>query len=113
MMERALMHVDNCYFIPNIEANGYLCKTNMPSNTAFRGFGAPQAMFAAETMLRHIASSLNKTYESIVSINMYKEGSLTHFNQLLTYCTLERCWKECIDSSNYWQRKTDVEYFNR
>ncbi|XP_032515070.2 xanthine dehydrogenase-like [Danaus plexippus] len=113
MMERALFHVDNCYFIPNIQINGYLCKTNTPSNTAFRGFGAPQAMMAAETMIRDIASALNKEYEEIISANLYAEGSLTHFNQRLTYCTLPRCWSECIERSDYWQRKQDIAEYNR
>lgn len=113
MMERALAHVDNCYFIPNVEVHGYLCKTNMPSNTAFRGFGAPKAMLAAETMVRHIATTLSKSYEDIVAVNLYQEGLMTHHNQILTYCTLSRCWDECIESSHYWQRKKDVEEFNR
>ncbi|CAH0581384.1 unnamed protein product [Chrysodeixis includens] len=113
MIERTLVHVDNCYFIPNVEVHGYLCKTNMPSNTAFRGFGAPKAMMAAETMIRHVATELNKSYEEIICINMYQEGSLTHYNQELTYCTLSRCWNECIESSNYWQRRIEVEEFNR
>ncbi|XP_047530210.1 xanthine dehydrogenase-like [Vanessa atalanta] len=113
MLERAMAHVDNCYYIPNIEVNGYLCKTNMPSNTAFRGFGAPKAMLAAEAMIRKIADILGKKYEEIVDINIYKEGNLTHFNQKLTYCTLGRCWKECIELSDYWHRKQLVEDFNR
>ncbi|XP_072938679.1 xanthine dehydrogenase-like [Epargyreus clarus] len=113
MMERAIVHVDNCYFIPNIEVNGYVCKTNLPSNTAFRGFGAPQAMLAAEIMMRNIAEVVGKQYEDVASINLYQEGNLTHYNQTLTYCTLQRCWNECIESSNYWQRKKEVEEFNK
>ncbi|XP_075974596.1 xanthine dehydrogenase-like [Anticarsia gemmatalis] len=113
MIERALVHVDNCYNIPNIQVVGYLCRTNMPSNTAFRGFGAPKAMLAAETMIRHIAETLNKSYEEIVQINLYQEGALTHFNQTLTYCTLSRCWNECIETSDYWNRKKAVDDFNR
>ncbi|XP_053612796.1 xanthine dehydrogenase-like [Plodia interpunctella] len=113
MIERAIVHVDNCYYIPNIEVKGYICKTNLPSNTAFRGFGAPQAMLATEAMIRDVAEALNKTYEEIVEINMYHEGQLTHFNQILIYCTIERCWNECIQNCNYWRRKKDVEHFNR
>ena len=41
-MERALFHMENCYLIPNIRGQGYMCKTNIPTNTAFRGFGGPQ-----------------------------------------------------------------------
>ncbi|KAJ2950078.1 hypothetical protein O0L34_g11418 [Tuta absoluta] len=113
MMERALVHVDNCYYIPNIQVNGYVCKTNTPSNTAFRGFGAPKAMLAAETMIRDIASALNKTYEEIILLNLYREGYFTHYNQELTYCTLSRCLEECIETSDYWERKKNIEEFNR
>ena len=42
VMEKALLHMANCYLIPNIRGVGYLCKTNISSTTAFRGFGAPQ-----------------------------------------------------------------------
>lgn len=113
MVERAIFHIDNCYYIPNVEINGYICKTNIPSNTAFRGFGAPQAMFGTEVMIRHIASALGKSYEDIININLYDEGSMTHFNQTLTYCTLPRCWNECVEKSDYWRRKKIVEEFNR
>ncbi|XP_061729904.1 xanthine dehydrogenase-like [Cydia pomonella] len=113
MMERIVMHLDNCYFIPNIDIEGYLCKTNMPSNTAFRGFGGPQAMFAMETLIRDVASALGKDYEEIADLNLYREGHLTHFNQCLTYCTISRCWKECIEISNYWKRKKSIEEFNK
>ncbi|XP_013187119.1 xanthine dehydrogenase [Amyelois transitella] len=113
MIERAVFHVDNTYYIPNVKVKGYICKTNLPSNTAFRGFGAPQAMLATEAMIRDVATILNKTYEEVAEINMYQEGQLTHFNQKLTYCTISRCWNECIQSCDYWQRKKQVEDFNR
>lgn len=113
MVERVVMHVDNCYFIPNMDIEVYLCKTNMPSNTAFRGFGAPKAMLAAEAVIRDIAAVLGKNYEEMVDINLYREGQLTHFNQTLSYCTLSRCWSECIESCDYWERKKSVKHFNR
>lgn len=45
-------HMQNAYRIPNMHYRGYLCKTNLPSFTAFRGFGGPQSMFVAETIIR-------------------------------------------------------------
>ena len=42
VMDRALFHMDNAYLIPNIRGVGHVCKTNLPTNTAFRGFGGPQ-----------------------------------------------------------------------
>ena len=52
-MERALHHCQNSYRVPNMHLTGYCCRTNLPSFTAFRGFGAPQAMFVAETIIRY------------------------------------------------------------
>ncbi|XP_052756118.1 xanthine dehydrogenase-like [Galleria mellonella] len=113
LVSRSIAHIDNCYNIPNVEVNAYICKTNLPSNTAFRGFGAPQVMFAAENMIRDIAANLDKTYEEIAILNMYREGDLTHYNQSLKYCTLSRCWNECIENSAYWRRKVEVDEFNK
>ena len=55
VMERGISHADNAYHIPNVHVRGYVCKTNLPSNTAFRGFGAPQAMFVAETIVDKVS----------------------------------------------------------
>ena len=60
-MQKALFAVDNCYKIPNICVTGYLCKTNLASNTAFRGFGAPQAHLICENWINDIASELGIT----------------------------------------------------
>lgn len=55
-----MFHFENSYKIPAADVYGFMCKTNIPSNTAFRGFGGPQGMFLAETMIRHIAEYLTK-----------------------------------------------------
>lgn len=59
VLERALFSADNAYNIPNIEFNGYVCKTNIPSNTAFRGFGGPQGMMFTENVFDQVADKLN------------------------------------------------------
>lgn len=64
-MDRALFHSDASYKIPNIRVTGYLCKTNIPSNTAFRGFGGPQGMFIAETWIEHIAKTLDISVKQV------------------------------------------------
>lgn len=112
-MERAMFHMQNTYLIPNCKLYGILCKTNLPSNTAFRGFGAPQSMFAAENMIRDIAEFLHKDSTEIAKINLYKEGDFTHYNMKLENCTLERCWNECIQRSNYYNMKEQIEEFNK
>jgi xanthine dehydrogenase molybdopterin-binding subunit B len=55
-----MMHFENAYLIPNVAVYGYVCKTNLVTNTAFRGFGAPQGMFIGETMMRQVAAYLKK-----------------------------------------------------
>ncbi|XP_029794417.1 xanthine dehydrogenase/oxidase-like [Suricata suricatta] len=112
IMERALLHMDNCYNIPNIRGTGRLCKTNLPSNTAFRGFGGPQGMLIAEYWMSEVAVTCGLPAEEVRRINMYKEGDLTHFNQKLEGFTLSKCWDECLASSQYHARKREVEKFN-
>ena len=45
VMDRALFHLDNAYYIPHVRGVGFCCRTNLPTNTAFRGFGGPQVLF--------------------------------------------------------------------
>merc|ERR1719167_95965 len=56
VVERALFHSDNSYKVPNLRSRGYVCKTNLASNTAFRGFGGPQGLMIAETWVERIAT---------------------------------------------------------
>lgn len=60
-----MLHIENAYYIPNVFIEGWACKTNLPSNTAFRGFGGPQGMFAGEVIVRHVAHVLGKDYTEI------------------------------------------------
>lgn len=113
IMERALFHMDNCYKIPNIRGTGRLCKTNLPSNTAFRGFGGPQGMLIAEYWMSDVAVTCGLPAEEVRRKNMYQEGDLTHFNQKLEGFTLPRCWDECMASSEYKARRSEVDKFNK
>uniref|UniRef100_A0A1B6KEG1 FAD-binding PCMH-type domain-containing protein n=1 Tax=Graphocephala atropunctata TaxID=36148 RepID=A0A1B6KEG1_9HEMI len=113
VMERAMMHFENAYSIPHVSVYGYVCKTNLVSNTAFRGFGAPQAMLIGENMMRQVAAYLDKDPFEICLLNLYKEGDYTPFNQQLTYCTMDRCWQEVVTDSHYISRKAAVQKFNK
>uniref|UniRef100_A0A8C9E2A2 Xanthine dehydrogenase n=1 Tax=Phocoena sinus TaxID=42100 RepID=A0A8C9E2A2_PHOSS len=113
IMERALLHMDNSYKIPNVRGTGRLCKTNLPSNTAFRGFGGPQALFIAEHWMSDVAVTCGLPAEEVRRKNLYREGDLTHFNQRLEGFNLPRCWDECLKSSQYHARKSEVDKFNK
>jgi xanthine dehydrogenase/oxidase len=79
-MDKALLHIDSCYNIPNIRVSGYVCKTNIPSNTAFRGFGGPQGMFVAETWIEQIASTLDISSEQVFDFSLKYTYSLMFYH---------------------------------
>ncbi|KTG38098.1 hypothetical protein cypCar_00048653, partial [Cyprinus carpio] len=56
IMEKALLHMDNGYKIPNLRGHGLVCKTYLPSYTAFRGFGGPQGLTIIESVLHEVAA---------------------------------------------------------
>ena len=65
ILERAMFHSDNVYEIPNVRIVGRVCFTNIPSNTAFRGFGGPQGLIIVENWIQRIAAELKKSPEEI------------------------------------------------
>ena len=68
VMERSMFHFENAYKIPVSNVYGYVCITNLPSNTAFRGFGGPQGMFAAENIMWDIAEYLGMDAAKVCKI---------------------------------------------
>lgn len=113
VMERAVFHIENSYRIPNIDCHGWVCRTNLPSNTAFRGFGGPQGMMVGENIVSNVASYLKMDPLVVRSLNLYQEGDRTHYNQTLDHCTLERCWSECRVSSRLDERRSSIDSFNQ
>ena len=74
VLTRALCHSDNCYWLPVLRFRGLPCKTNTVSNTAFRGYGGPQGMFAIETIIDVVARQLGKPLEDVRRRNFYGHG---------------------------------------
>ncbi|KAH8273086.1 hypothetical protein KR018_000235, partial [Drosophila ironensis] len=113
IMHRAMHHFENCYHIPNVRVRGWVCKTNLPSNTAFRAFGGPQGMFTGEHMIRDVARHVCRDVVDIMRLNFYKPGDTTHYNQEIEAFTIERCLNECIEQSHYNEKKEEVDRHNR
>ncbi|XP_013383775.1 xanthine dehydrogenase/oxidase-like, partial [Lingula anatina] len=113
VISESLCSFDNCYHIPNIVLTGILCKTNLPSNTAFRGYGAPQSMLVMENIIEDVSVSLNIPSHRVREINMYKENDLTPNGNRLINCTADRCWNEVIKQSGFCHKKEDIAKFNR
>uniref|UniRef100_A0A8C1K1Z7 Aldehyde oxidase 6 n=1 Tax=Cyprinus carpio TaxID=7962 RepID=A0A8C1K1Z7_CYPCA len=111
--EKILLHLDNAYNIPNLRGRSAACKTNLPSNTAFRGFGVPQCMLVVESMIDDVALKLGRLPEEIREINMYKEVSLTHYKMEFDPENLVRCWNECMKKADFRQRRQAIDIFNQ
>ncbi|GAB0088992.1 Xanthine dehydrogenase [Sergentomyia squamirostris] len=110
--ERAMYHIFNSYYVPNALVKGWVCKTHLPSNTAFRGFGGPQGMFVGEHIIRDIARVVGKDYIEIAEMNMLKTGFRMHYNQEVELCQVDRCWSELLTSSEFAKRREEVKKFN-
>uniref|UniRef100_A0A6Q2YZD5 Aldehyde oxidase 6 n=1 Tax=Esox lucius TaxID=8010 RepID=A0A6Q2YZD5_ESOLU len=113
VVEKVLLHLDNAYNVPNLRGHSVACKTNLPSNTAFRGFGVPQSMLVTENMINDVAMKLGRNAEEIREINMYKEVSLTHYKFQFDPKNLLRCWDECKEKSDYDSRRQAAGEFNQ
>ncbi len=115
ILERAQMHADNSYFIPNMKIIGNAWKTNLPSNTAFRGFGGPQGMAGIETIIDRVARNLGKDAGSIRKINFYgsRDRNITPYGQKVENNRLSRLWNETVNISEYRARRKQVDAFNK
>ncbi|NP_001295923.1 uncharacterized protein LOC100929481 [Sarcophilus harrisii] len=112
MAKYLLLKLENAYKINNLRFWGQPCKTNLPSNTAFRGFGFPQGGLLMESCITAVAAKCGLSPEKIREKNMYKRVDKTIYKQAYSPDKLIRCWNECLDKSSYHSRKAEVENFN-
>ncbi|KAM7104170.1 aldehyde oxidase [Molossus nigricans] len=112
VIEQGLLKMDNAYKFPNLRCRGRACRTSLPSSTALRGFGFPQAGLITESCIMEVAAKCGLPPEEVRMINMYKEIDQTPYKQEINAKNLIRCWKECMTMSSYSLRKAAVEKFN-
>ena len=110
--DRALFHADNAYYYPDVELRSHPMKTNTVSNTAFRGFGGPQGIIAAERMVEEIGYALGRDPLEIRKLNLYENGQLTPYHQEVEDQILPRIFDELEASSDYHARRQAVLDWN-
>lgn len=114
VMERAMLHSDNAYFIPHAKIQGAVCKTNYHSHTAFRGFGGPQGVAVIENIIEEIAITLNKDAFEIRRLNCYQgQNDTTPYGQKVENNTLPEILDRLAKSSDYKNRRAEILRFNR
>ncbi|MBT3784244.1 molybdopterin-dependent oxidoreductase, partial [bacterium] len=115
ILDRALFHSDNTYFLEHCRIRGFACKTNLVSNTAFRGFGGPQGMIAIENIMEEIARECSLDPLEVRRINLYgkEERNITPYHQKVEDNISAEVIDELVESSNYLKRRKEIEEFNR
>ncbi|MFG0721303.1 xanthine dehydrogenase molybdopterin binding subunit [Pseudomonas sp. GLN_6] len=114
IVDRAMFHSDNAYFLGNATINGHRCKTNTASNTAYRGFGGPQGMVAIEEIMDAVARSLGKDPLEVRKLNYYgkTERNVTHYHQTVEHNVIHEMTAELEASSDYAKRREEIRAFN-
>ena len=115
VLGRAMTHVDNAYFIPSARIVGRVCRTNMPPNTALRGFGGPQGVATIENAIEEIALVLHKDPLEIRRLNCYGIGerNTTPYGEVVEGNNLPTLFDQVVDRSDYAARRIAVADFNR
>ena len=113
ILERTLFHCTGSYFVPNVRATAYCCRTNIAPNTAFRGFGGPQGMFVIEAALFKAAAALGVSPAELQEKNLLKEGDTFPYGMAATRCSAPICWQEAKSRYDYESTRARVDAFNR
>lgn len=112
ILERTLFHATNSYHIPNVHVTAHSCKTNLPPNTAFRGFGGPQGMFVIEAALDHATKALGLEVGFLQRHNLMDDGSEFSYGQIVDNCEAKKCFDALNERYNLQQIKTAIATFN-
>ncbi|MCF6444138.1 xanthine dehydrogenase molybdopterin binding subunit [Nereida sp. MMG025] len=111
--DRAMLHADNAYYLPNIRITSHRLKTNTQSATAFRGFGGPQGMVGIERVMDEIAHHLGKDPLEVRRANYYSDASqTTPYGQKVSDFILDDLTDALIKTSGYRQRRSEIKEWN-
>ncbi|WP_434774452.1 xanthine dehydrogenase molybdopterin binding subunit [Pseudomonas oryzihabitans] len=115
IIDRAMFHADNAYFLGNAQITGHRCKTHLASNTAYRGFGGPQGMLAIENVMDAIARHRGLDPLEVRRRNYYGKETrhVTHYHQVVEDNLLEEMTADLAASSDYQARREAIQAFNR
>jgi xanthine dehydrogenase large subunit len=114
--DRALFHLDSAYYLPAVRFTGRVAKTNLASNTAFRGFGGPQGMLVIEEIIDRVARQIGLPPEIVRERNLYRgsgETNTTHYLEEIGDNRIEECWRGVMKQADFAARRTGLVQWNR
>ena len=112
ILERSLFHATNAYRVPNVRVTAASCRTNLPSNTAFRGFGALRALFCLEAALRRSAGHFGVMPETLPRQNLQRAGDVLPYGMTVAGDQALACWDELVSQFDLAGRQQAVADFN-
>jgi len=112
ILERSLFHATGSYFVPNVRVTGLSCRTNLPPFTAFRGFGAPQAMFVMESAIVRAAEVMGIPPKVIQQMNLIGEGDAFPYGQRAQEGNARRAFNEVLERYDVASLENEVAEFN-
>ena len=111
VLERTLFHCTNSYFVPNVTATAYSCRTNLPPNTAFRGFGGPQGMFVIESAIANAAENLGVSASEIQRKNLIDTGDEFPYGQIAE-SEAKTSWEQGDRKFDFTSLQKEADEFN-
>ena len=112
ILERSLFHATNSYFIPHVKATAYCCRTNLPPFTAFRGFGAPQAMLVMESAIYKAACETGIAAARIQKTNLMRKGDQLPYGMRVQSGNARSCWRSLHRGNAIRQVRKSISAFN-
>ena len=116
ILDRALFHLDNAYYLPAVYFSGRVAKTNVTSHTAFRGFGGPQGMIVIEEIMDRVARRLGLPPEVVRERNLYHgtgPTNQTHYFEDIGDNRIQSIWQQALKESAFAERRTEIAAWNR
>jgi xanthine dehydrogenase large subunit len=112
--DRALLHLDNAYFLEHVDIVSHRCKTHTVSNTAFRGFGGPQGMLVIEQILDEIARTLGLDALNVRRLNFYGTDArnVTHYGQTVEDNVIHKIVEQLAADARYLERRQAIAAWN-
>lgn len=112
ILARTVLHATGAYKIPNVRVTGYMCKTNLPSFTAFRGFGAPQAFFVIESAIDALSQASGIPVVEIQKKNLYREGDSTYFGMEMERVRAHEAFDRLLEKTQWNSLQAEISEFN-
>lgn len=113
IMERTLFHSTGSYYIPNTRVTVYSCKTNLPPNTAFRGFGGPQGMFVIESAIAKAAETIGVSAIEIQQANLLKENDEFQYGQKAENVNARKCFALASERFDLENLRKSIDNYNQ